>query len=83
MPATPNVDHDRLLRELGDRVRKHRLELGMSQEALGERAGLHRNYVGGIEQGKRNVAAVNLVKLSLALGLDPGGLLARIPYRRR
>jgi transcriptional regulator with XRE-family HTH domain len=79
----PNVDPDRLLRELGDRVRKHRLELGMSQEALGERAGLHRNYIGGIEQGQRNVAAVNLVKLALALGLDAGGLLQRIPYRKR
>ena len=71
-----------VLRALGNRVRARRIELGLSQEELAERAGLHRNYVGGIEQGRRNVATVNLVKLALALDLDPGELLARIHRRR-
>lgn len=71
-----------LLRTLGDRVRARRLELEMSQEQLGEIAGLHRNYIGGIEHGRRNVALVNLVRLALALDLDPGDLMKRIHRRR-
>ena len=71
-----------LLRTLGDRVRQRRLELELSQEQLGEIAGLHRNYIGGIEHGRRNVALINLVRLALALELDPGDLMKRIHRRR-
>lgn len=72
-----------LLRTLGERVRTRRLSLGLSQEQLAERAGLHRNYIGGIEQGRRNVATINLVRLALALELDPGDLLANLHKPRR
>ena len=79
MPPTK----DQVLRALGDRVRTRRLELGLSQEKLAERAGLHRNYIGGIEQGRRNVAAHNLVRLAIALSIDPGELIARLHKLRR
>lgn len=72
-----------LLRNLGARVRTQRLSLGLSQEKLAERAGLNRNYIGGIEQGRRNVATVNLVRLAVALKLDPGDLLANLHKARR
>lgn len=71
-----------LLHALGQRVRARRTLLGLSQEQLAERAGLHRNYVGGIEQGRRNVATVNLVRLAIALEVDPGELLANLHRRR-
>jgi transcriptional regulator with XRE-family HTH domain len=41
---------------------------------LAERAGLHRNYVGGVERGERNVALENIVKLAKALSVKPGDL---------
>lgn len=77
-----SVVPSRLLETLGDRVRDRRLELGLSQEQLGERAGLHRNYISGIEQGRRNIAVVNIVKLAVALKRDPGDLLGGLHGRR-
>lgn len=62
----------------GQRVRACRMELGLSQEALAQRAGLHRTYVGSLERGERNVALVNIVRLGKALGVDPGTLVQGI-----
>ena len=58
----------------GARLRQLRDERGYSQEELAERAGLHRNYVGGVERGERNVALENIVKLAKALAVKPADL---------
>ncbi len=58
----------------GKTIRTLREAHGYSQEELAERAGLHRNYVGGIERGERNVALENILKLAKALAVAPGEL---------
>lgn len=61
--------------EVGLRLRRLREKAGWSQEELGFRSGLHRNYIGDIERGERNVAVVNVAKLAKALGVRPRDLL--------
>ena len=63
------------LGEFGRRVRARRLELSLSQEDLADRADLHRTYISSLEQGRRNVAVRNVVRLAEALEIDPGDLL--------
>ena len=64
--------------QFGRTVRKRRHALGLSQEALAEKAGLHWTYIGGIERGERNLGLLNLVKIARALGTTPARLVAGV-----
>uniref|UniRef100_UPI003442BDA4 helix-turn-helix domain-containing protein n=1 Tax=Okeania sp. SIO2F4 TaxID=2607790 RepID=UPI003442BDA4 len=66
------------LKMFGQQVRKLRQAKGLSQEKLAELAGLHRNYIGGIERGERNVALLNILRLARALEVTPSKLLEGI-----
>ena len=68
------------------RVRELRQHQELSQEALAERADLHRNYIGGIERGERNVGLINVGKLADALEVSVADLFSTFtqkPARRR
>lgn len=60
-------------------VRSLRIELGLSQEALGIAAGFHRTYVSQVERGVANVTIDGLDRLATAVGVPVASLLAPLP----
>ena len=53
-------------------------EFQLLQEKLAELADVHRNYVGGVERGERNVSLLNIVKLAHGLSVRPAKLIEPI-----
>ena len=71
---------ERWLRDFGQRVYSLRLEQGLSQMTLAHRANLHPTYIGQVENGRRNLAVLNVLALATALKVDVADLL---PTRRQ
>lgn len=78
MPSTPEPLSNATA-EFGQRVRRRRLERGLTQEQLAAKAGLHWTFVGQVERGRRNITLHNILKLAAALDSDPGQLLSNLP----
>jgi len=64
-------DHD----ALAAAVRESRARRGLSQEELGARARLHRNYVGAIERGEINPTFRTLLRLTVGLRVKLSDLI--------
>ena len=56
-------------------IRRLRQQQGLSQEALADRVGIHRTYMGSVERAERNVAIDNLCRIAWALGVPAYELL--------
>jgi transcriptional regulator with XRE-family HTH domain len=62
----------------GDAVRTRREELGMTQEDLAEKAGIHRTYLSDVERGTRNLSLVNIERLAAALSISMSKLFESV-----
>jgi transcriptional regulator with XRE-family HTH domain len=58
---------------LAENIRSARRCAGLSQEQLGERAGLHRTEIGHIERGDRIPRADTLFKIAVSCNLENPG----------
>lgn len=63
------------LASVGERIRILRQKRNLTQEQLGELAGLNPNYVGQVERNQRTPSIGAIRALAEALGVDPGFLL--------
>src|SRR4051812_11693194 len=61
---------------LGNAIKQQRSALGISQEELAARAGMHRTYVSEVERGERNPSITSVEKLAQALEVSITSLLA-------
>ncbi len=61
--------------DLGANLRNARKRLGLTQEQVAERSGVHATEVSRIEAGKRDPQVSTLLKLARAVELPPGDLL--------
>ncbi|GAA1985464.1 helix-turn-helix transcriptional regulator [Amycolatopsis minnesotensis] len=66
-------------RILGQRIKARRAELGISQENLDARSGVHWSYLGQVERGLRNPSLRNLLRIASGLEIDPGKLVEGLP----
>lgn len=57
-------------KKFGDKVRTERQRLGLSQEELAYRAGVHRTYIGMVERAEKNITLNNIEKIAKALDLN-------------
>ncbi len=64
------------LRRLGERVRDHRRNKGLTQEALAQSLDLSVAYVSLIERGGRNPPYTTVVAIARALGIAPARIVA-------
>ena len=69
-----------ILKQFGTHVRHLRQLQDLSQQALAEKANMHRTYIGMIERGERNPALLNLVRLANALNISLPELLTFKDY---
>ena len=58
-----------ILIKFGNKVREERIKLHLSQEALADKANVHRTYIGMIERAEKNITLENIQKIARALDL--------------
>ncbi|MBN8625719.1 MAG: helix-turn-helix transcriptional regulator [Planctomycetes bacterium] len=70
-----NLDDQKFLAALGERLRIARTAAGLTQVQLAAKTGLHRTFIGSVERGERNVSILNLRLLSRRLRVTLNALV--------
>lgn len=68
---------------MGTGDRQFRKARGLTQEDLSGLTELHRNHIGGLERGERNITIKTVLALAQALEVRPAELLEGCPRQVR
>lgn len=82
LDAPAKREQAKLLVEFGAVLRAFRNDRDLSLESTADAAGVHPNYLGEVERGKRNISLFNIWRLAGALDLPASTLLERLPKRK-
>ncbi|NUO39651.1 MAG: helix-turn-helix transcriptional regulator [Gemmatimonadaceae bacterium] len=63
---------------LGDELRQRRLDSGLTQERLADKAGIDRTYVSILERNLQSPTVDMLIRLCRAMGTRASDVLARV-----
>ena len=59
----------KIAKNVGQRIRSYRLQLGLSQEKVAELSGCHPTYIGQVERGEKNATLESIEKIAAAIKL--------------
>ena len=59
-----------ITKNIGNRIRNYRTQLGYSQERLAEISGCHPTYIGQVERGEKNPTLESVEKIASALEIS-------------
>jgi transcriptional regulator with XRE-family HTH domain len=63
---------------LGEELRKARQKLGLSQEALAEKSGLHRTYISLLERNIKSPTIDTLFRICKSLRISTSALIKKV-----
>lgn len=63
---------------IGERIKNHRNRLGLTQEDLASKSGLHNTYIGQLERGEKNATLESLEKVVSGLEITYETLFEKI-----
>jgi len=66
---------DNVLHRVGLNIKKYREAKSITQEELSKICELHRNYIGSVERGERNLSILSLQKIAGGLNVSLNKLL--------
>ncbi|MDH1930484.1 helix-turn-helix transcriptional regulator [Pseudomonas sp. GD03696] len=70
-----------IAKSLGKNIRKQRVLIGLSQDALALACSMDRSYIGRIERGEMNLTVEKLYRLAESLKCRPHDLLPMLDYK--
>jgi transcriptional regulator with XRE-family HTH domain len=76
--TSPGFKDDRYKAVIDSLVERRR-SLGMSQQALADMLGLHKQFISRVELGERRLDFVEFADFVRALGLEPGIIVTSVP----
>jgi len=67
---------------VGEEIRRARKKAGLSQEAVADKAGLHRTYISLVERNKKSPTLETLFRICQAIGVSAAAVVKTVEDKR-